>query len=516
LYDENDRTFAVMQEYSPLADMTSQAAITVIGRLNINTTIPGVSAPQVRSVLVEPTGGSILGSGNLWISLCVYSADGYSPQSNVVQVAIDPATDTNKVTLGSLKWPTGSFTGYAVFAGTDPQLMCWQATVAGALPSTVVFSGPVKRSTWGPPRWDARNVRIKAKRVLHGGVLGTPINAISGSDITCNELAGLGDDWTGRTLTVLADATDGSAAVWNFEVTAYDDLTGTFTVSGSGPDPATVGVEVDDVVAVMLEAEAATDYTIQDTGIVNGLYPSGMITDSEAGYLIRIIAGKGRGQLRRIETNTSDTWMIDEPWEVVPDISSKFIVEVPTWEYFAESTRAEVRQPDINTTLRLIADNMIRQTILVTGIVVDVDGNESPERLSPMRMIYMFGEPSVTGDWDQHTIILEDPLTVGDDKSNNRYQLLLDATDMVMLKAARMTALVAPSGGPCTGRIMRSTDLITWEQVYEISIADGDNSSAILTVFDIDQLDKNDYLRADITAANGGLGIHITTIGQEQ
>jgi hypothetical protein len=281
-------------------------------------------------------------------------------------------------------------------------MMCAQVEVTAALPTSITLTADFLRSTWTMPSPMHARIRAKAKRVVHGGVIGTVVTTVATRSITCAELIGLGDDWAGRTVSIIADATDGSAAVWNFLCSVWTDGTGTFTIDATSPDPAALGVQADDVLLILCEPPGTCGTnSITDAGFVNGLSPTGLTVDAEIGYLVRIIAGIGRGQVRRIIDNDTTGYTIDEAWETLPDATSKFIVEVPGWEYFGEST---VAPTPINTTegrIRLVADNMLNQTMLVAAIGIDVNNVEAPEDLSPVRMIYMFGQtsPILNGGW---------------------------------------------------------------------------------------------------------------------
>ncbi len=64
-------------------------------------------------------------------------------------------------------------------------------------------------------------MRVKAKRVVHSGVVGYPIDSVGTGTITVAVLADETDDWNGRIVSVISDKSDGSAAIWNFAVTRF-------------------------------------------------------------------------------------------------------------------------------------------------------------------------------------------------------------------------------------------------------------------------------------------------------
>jgi hypothetical protein len=383
-----DATFGIAQVYEPLGDSGQAAFLEVTGKLPVNVSLPNTVAPTIGGITTATTGGLLEGGKNYVFAVCAYNAQGFSPPSNRVAIAVSSGTNTNAVTLTDIDWPAGSWDGYIVCGAEDERALCVQTEAVGSLPSSYTHSGVLSPSSWNLPGSTQRRVRVKAKRVVNGGIISGQVNAVGLNSITCTALAGLSGDYTGRVLMLIADFSDGSVPLVDFDITGYNSTTGTFTVT---PEATTWGVQVGDVFLVLAEANIASDTTIGDSGFENAVYPDGLANDL-AGYLVRIIAGKGRGQVRRIASNTSTTLTIDEPWTITPNGTSFFVIEVPTWEYSAESTPVPVRRNDISTTLRIAADNLENTTLLVAAFGEDTDEQESPEELSPVRMVWMYGK----------------------------------------------------------------------------------------------------------------------------
>ena len=296
--------------------------------------------------------------------------------------------------------------------------------VSGPLLSTIDLTGPLARSTWNLPTPVFDRIRVKAKRSIHAGVIGTQVSIVAAGNVTCSELAGTADDWTGRDLSIIADESDGSAPIWNFRCTSYNSTAGEFTVT---PDPISAGVETGDVLIVRaMPPGVCSEYTISDPGFANGLYPSGMTPGAEEGSLVRIIAGAGRGQVRRIVSNDATSLTTDKAWDVLPDATSRFIIEAPAWEYWGESTPTKNALKDVQTTVRLIADNMLDQTMLVAGFGVDKTGLESPESMSPLREVYMFGDLGNLGIADAYAELPGADTITPDLTSGANQEFLLD------------------------------------------------------------------------------------------
>jgi hypothetical protein len=73
-----------------------------------------------------------------------------------------------------------------LFVATQDDLICAQAT--GALtagpnntytPGSITFGGPLVRSTWALPSPYVSKVRLKAKHLIHGGIIGAPVDSVS-------------------------------------------------------------------------------------------------------------------------------------------------------------------------------------------------------------------------------------------------------------------------------------------------------------------------------------------------
>src|SRR3990172_2295194 len=266
-------------------------------------------------------------------------------------------------------------------------MMCRQAEGTGT-PFSIEIPGPFARSTWSLPSPNFNRLRIKAKQIIHAGVVGAGVSEVASGKITATDTIG-GDDWTGRDISIIADRSDGSAPIWNFRVTAFNGASGEFTVT---PDPLAAGVEPGDVLIIraMPPGVCAPD-SISDPKFQNAIYPAGMTPDAEIGNLVRVISGTGRGQVRRIVDNDATTLWIDTPWDVAPDATSRFIVEAPAWQYFAESNPTRNSDRLLETTIRVSVANLLQQVVLAQAVAVDALGVESPDSLSPVREIYVYG-----------------------------------------------------------------------------------------------------------------------------
>jgi hypothetical protein len=395
LLGAEERTFAVSQEYEKKPDGSTEARLVMTGRLPVTRLVDGAAVAKVRTSSVV-AGGAIPGGQVIYACVAPYNAAGeYGPPSNVVIHRM--GAGFYDLHLDGISWPVGTWTGYALFAGHDSRTICLQLKTAGALPTNVTFSGVLDRNTEGVPSIENSHVIYRTYRVVHGGVNGGLVTGVAAGSITISDFVdtvGGVDNFAGRALWIWADASDGSAPPWVFGITAFDAATGMFTVT-----PSPIGgtsadsVEVGDVGGVALQATAATATTIADAKLVNQSAPAGLIPGAEAGLEIRIIAGTGRDQIRRVIDNDATGYTVDPPWDVVPDATSIFIVVAPGAQYESATAPVDVRAPGVPVEVKMPIGNLSDQLVLVTGALVDREGRETSPELTAWRLIWAFGEP---------------------------------------------------------------------------------------------------------------------------
>jgi hypothetical protein len=97
--------------------------------------------------------------------------------------------------------------------------------------------------------------------------------------------------------------------------------------------------------------------------------------DQYRGYLLRIVEGRGSGQLRIIFSHTADTFTTSRGWAVEPDSSSVFHVEEPDWKLGSSAESSPARFAIPNDTGRVL---------LVEGLAADNQDLESPAGLAPL------------------------------------------------------------------------------------------------------------------------------------
>lgn len=402
--DPLERTFALWQDYT--IDRTGQwvPAVFVEGERPVNTY---GSTDQARIA------GAVLGSGGtLKGGQVIYAAvtrrdqtsGKFSFPSNLWAVWIDPALSNQKLSI-SLNAPPGGYgTVYDLWAGTDRRLIGWQQELPAAT-TNFDLTGPLHPMTLMMPNGAAAFVRTQAKHVWHSGVVGVLVTGTpAANQIQSNDFIGSAENWVGCYLTCIADFSDGSAPLWNFQATAFDPATGTFTISPTPTDPIGEGDVL--IVRSVARSVSADNRTVTDSlwnnDVTRNQFPgtNGLTPGQEANRIQRILRGTGAGQYRYISDNTNTAVTVDPPWDIKPDATSIMIIEDATWAYTNDSSRGDETSANVNNSgggdlvqIRMRIDNLRDVVALVAGFLVDSEGHQTWETVAVFREIYIFGQP---------------------------------------------------------------------------------------------------------------------------
>lgn len=395
----NEYTFDIAQSSTTLADGTVLANIITTGKLPANQFVPGCGPVGITSgsITHSTTGGQIRGGVTLRVAVCAKNAAGVcSPPSAIVLVQTPIDTNTNQFTINGIQWPQVSgLTGYVVFAADNDDLICAQQTGTGT-PSSITVTGPISRSTWALPDPDIGAVRLKAKQVLHGGVVGAAVTSATGNTIVSQDTIDTAaiDNWAGRKL-FIAGRNQLTTPFTAFNITAFDPATGTFTL-----DRSVTGIEISDVFMVAFKGydNSSNPYHFADTGISNaGNFDpltrqstphSGLTPSFEKGNIIRVIAGTNRGAMAKIVDNDTTGYTLDQALPI--DATSIVVVEAPTWEYQVDAP-VNNANPQVATNITIPTANFLMTSLLIAGFTVTTDGIESSDGDGPVRISYCFG-----------------------------------------------------------------------------------------------------------------------------
>jgi hypothetical protein len=401
-------SFDCDQEYGTLADGTTFANLIVTGKLPVNATGPGLSAPIIGNVEQTPTGGTIPGGVSLRVAICAVDANGLlSPPSPIVVVSTPAGTNTNRVILNNITWPSvAGLAGYIVFAGTQADMICQQGLVGTLIagpndtytPGTLILSVCTSRGALMLPSNNVSRLRLKAKQLVRSGIMNALVASVDAetNTIVLQGLIGAtGYNPTGRTLSAIGRPT-GVTPFVDLRIVDFNATTGAVTVT---PGPVTIGhpewsIQAGDVVAIRCLSDdtdnSAHLTSVSDAQMQNPERPGGMAPGQDVGKLLRVIAGTSRGQIRKITGNTVTSWSWDLP--LLLDQSSIWIVEEPLWQWQGDSAAFQNADPNATTSLMMPIPNLGYQFLLVAGLTVDQKGNESADDGNgPLREEFIFG-----------------------------------------------------------------------------------------------------------------------------
>ena len=406
-------TFDTNQSYAQMADGSMLANLVITGKLPVNTFSPGVGAPIAGSITVSTTGGSLVGGTTIRLSLCALDANGLPSVPMPIAIVLLPTGgSTCSIVLNNIVWPVvAGLKDYVIFAAAQDDLICGQqlgvysgVVASGALtptgdgtvytPGTITFTGPLVRSSFALPSPYVSKIRLKAKHLIHGGIIGATVDSVSAGVLVCASLKGAPPSTNpsftpvGRIISIIGRP-EGATPYFSGRVTSWDQSTGTIGVT---PDPNGI-VQEGDCFVLRFNADAsnsAAPTSITDSGCQNIVYPNGMTPGAEVGNLIRVIQGVSRGTPpRRIIANTATTVTWDLPMVINP--GDVWIIEEATWPYSYDTTSFSNADPLASATINMPTNNFVDTNLLISAFTIDVNGNESPDGDAPIREDWVFG-----------------------------------------------------------------------------------------------------------------------------
>jgi hypothetical protein len=400
--DVRERTFDLWQDYNITREGIWSPAVWVAGEECVNQ-FASPARPRILGVELA-AGGQINGPCTVYVAITQRDATGApSAVSNLYARYVPSGSVNQKLTITMAPAPTGTWVGYDVYIGTDRRKIALQISPAG-VPTSLEFTSTIAQMTRQLPEPAAQRVRIAAKHVWHSGIAGvivtSPTSLAAPNKLQCNDYIGSTDNWIGRVLSAVADLSDGGAPLWNFTVTAFVPATGTFTVTPNcvRADPADSVDEGDVLIMRSVGVSSGVDWVedpLWDNTINDLQFPgtNGLRVDEEAGRLVRILRGKGAGQVRKIVSNTNVRVYVEPPWEVQPDATSIVIIEAHDWDYAGVTSELITPRPGTAFELRVRVDNLANMVALVGGFLVDDQERITDEEFAVYREIFIYGQP---------------------------------------------------------------------------------------------------------------------------
>jgi hypothetical protein len=485
LVPPTELTFSLQQAYPIEAEGTYSPAVIVRGEVPVNRFLEG-NAPAIRGIETFPEGGSLKGGSVYYFAVAQRNgeisgdpihvpAGEFGPPSNIAAIWVPHGTDTNRVVLDPIQ-TTETYPGYGLWVGDNIRTLSQQIDDAsGALPEEITFTYPLALRTRGLPNAQSKRVRIKCRDVYHAGVAGIQVQeVIAPNIIKTTEIKGSDDPWVGRYLSVIADASDLNVPLWNFTITAFDPVEGSFTVT---PDCVRTepenSVQEGDVMIVRARAEeVTTDKEAGTTTIKDSLWANdvgtaqfnavdGLIPGYEAGLTFMVVHGKGKGTIREIIANDHLTHTVKPPL-ITPfdgspplDETSVYIITWSDWPYIGESVDLDVHPANTRVVIVARVTNSYDQEMLVGGFLIDTSNRETFEQFGVYREIYVYGEPyhvrTVTEDEEtgKYVVEVEDQTLRVDTTDGDQNVELLPVESYF----GRKLLVVNDGAGPSPGRV---------------------------------------------------------------
>lgn len=179
----------------------------------------------------------------------------------------------------------------------------------------------------------------------------------------------------------------------------------------------------------------------------------GLEADEAKGKLLRIIAGKGRGHVYKIRSNTGTAITIEGDWIDTPDTTSRFITEEPDWVRVADTSPANVAvfSPSQTPEFSLDLAGHSQRTLLIMAVPVDGGGNAAIESACQVRDTYLFRDLALPTQQYQSAMQLtvDGTLGIGSDLVA---RIALQAT--AQAKAVTATVKQAPTGAGITIKLL--------------------------------------------------------------
>lgn len=392
LFGPTNYNFSLAQGYVTQADGSALAELIISGCPPVNKT-SSVRAPLTAvQGNTASTGGSLAGGRTYMIVLCGIDANGLlTPPSKAITVAVPSGTNTNTISTGNIFWDPGTV-GYVLFFGEDVYHCTFQSSDATHTPSSITITAKTNFYAYAPPDAAFSKFLVQVKQTIHAGIIGINVAAVATNQITLGG-ATLTNNLAGYTASIIgtANSTDPQ------KILDFSIVSNSGNVLTLATDPSSY-VGVGDALVVRALGSIITSNTIGDANFLNAITNGGlgMIPNAEVGNLVRIWAGPGIGQIRRIVSNTDHVLTLDVPWDpnAMPTSASCWTVEEPTWKFANRTSRIVASDPAPATPPAIMGINVanyLNQQLLCQVVTEDATGNLGTSFLAPVREIWIFG-----------------------------------------------------------------------------------------------------------------------------
>jgi hypothetical protein len=405
-------TFGMAVVYSVAADGTAIVTIAVNGACPVNI-FATLQAPLLALQGTSAGGGTIPPGQTIYAVVCPYAIGTPSkfapPQVQPCVITTPPGGSGYSATVPVPVWPGNpSPHGYDIFAGLSPMTMTFQGTATGT-PSSITFTA-LNPPSLGPPDVMLDHITLRVKMQIHGGVWGAAVDVITATTLQFLGATWGTNQWANYDLTVTGEiGSDGSLPVWNLRIAS--NTADTLTVASSTPSLLALdttrptgyqGVNVGDACVMRALPSVFTSLTLGDGNFINNTTPLNTgstvgLTVNEGAYVLRIFAGTGKGQWRNVVSNTATVYTVDQPFNPVPDATSRFWIEAQQWQPAVDSSQIQNSTMTRGFMATVPANNLAGDSIIVQALTMDVNENSCLEQYAPIRDFYIFGVPGSAG-----------------------------------------------------------------------------------------------------------------------
>jgi hypothetical protein len=461
--------------------------------LPINSFSKITEPPVVSNVATEATGGTI--PGGVELKIAIWAGDTGTPVGYtdpvILTVSIPSGTNTNKVTMDIALFDASDDLYYAT---SFAPITGWSVRTSPSSVTSLVITEIVEHIPSGAagetkgiiPDWTFDHFRARAAEVTTPGIwTGTVESVVSNGDGTCTVTVA-GTPFTsgalvGRIWSMIGTAVSRALPTANVLISANTNNTITIPdLTAATTDPnVTVELESGDVFTVRTKASTHTARTIADSALTFDA------TNDQAGRLLWIVGGTGKGQLVPIKENTTGGLItFGNALGTVPDDTSIFIVINNSWR--SNDSPSVVADTDSYAEVVLNAENSYDAVFLVQLLTVAKDGQESLMEFSPF--VEVFAKGTSGGAAAQMTISIPGPLAVGSDLGPVAF-----FTTARSLSGVTVQMDQAPTGANAIFEVWNDT---TSELLWTVTVTAGQNKASASGAANVA---ADDRIRVDCT-----------------
>lgn len=366
----------------------SPTAIDFYGQPPVNQIASGFAPQLPLQATTSNTGGSIP-PGTYLIAVGASNAGPVAP--HFVKAVVPVGTSTNTITVSGIVWSAASsmtpYIGEHSWRMRECDLTDYTTSSPDAYgnPTSFTITAITPIGSTGLPDGNFSKFLFVARDIIHGGVWGDAVTSVGANSLTFAAGGWATNQWAGYKISLYYRASSSAQTHGDYIVASNNTTTLILTTSHT--------LQPGDVVVMRAQAAIVTSNTIRDPNFVNSYAPGGLTVNAHVGDLIKITAGTGAGQPpATIQSNTNDQFTIFGSWTIQPDSTSLYIVISAAFRYISPTGPIQNTSGFVSPVPKLGSIKTLNfrfGSLLIEGIAVDANGNESPERFAPIREVWI-------------------------------------------------------------------------------------------------------------------------------